>query len=378
LESFRHHLPMNFPSLSRLAFVLCCAAPLSAHQPAAVSVEPAAAALPFAVEQRGPVRTPKALAARAGLKLSGQGFWTFTPVAGAVPVPAEAEPHLKGAHGTVLFEADTDTVYWGLEKVGWIEFRNRLTTSRVVKGDPAMTSGNLHGADLWPRKGQRPLVAAADNVEGEVYLTDTSFQTAQKLKLPPFPPYADGKGYAPTDVAFADRNTLFVTDGYGRAHFFPVTVEPFQFRDEFHGGKAISQTPHGITLNPADHTLAVSARPEAQVKHWSQQEKRFLEVQGLPAGSAVCDVDIWGDYLLAACLTGPNRTPGPLYVINHRTKRIVSTIKPKEELGYEFAQHMHDACWYFTGNGRRREVYIVFTAWNPGGIGALKLVNAGE
>ena len=55
---------------------------------------------------------------------------------------------------------------------------------------------------------------------------------------------------------------------------------------------------------------------------------------------------------------------------------IVSTIKPKEDLGYSDAQHIHDAAWYVTGKGGKQEVYIVFTNWNPGGIGALKLVNA--
>jgi len=65
-------------------------------------------------------------------------------------------------------------------------------------------------------------------------------------------------------------------------------------------------------------------------------------------------------------------------IVNLKTQTIVSTIKPKEELGYAFADHMHDACWYFHKDGRKTEVYIVFTAWNPGGIGALRLVNVTE
>ncbi|HVK57581.1 MAG TPA: hypothetical protein VM735_02290, partial [Candidatus Kapabacteria bacterium] len=61
-------------------------------------------------------------------------------------------------------------------------------------------------------------------------------------------------------------------------------------------------------------------------------------------------------------------------IVNLKTKKIVSTIKPKEELGYTDAQHIHDACWYVQKKGRTTEVYVVFTNWNPGGIGALKLV----
>jgi hypothetical protein len=89
-------------------------------------------------------------------------------------------------------------------------------------------------------------------------------------------------------------------------------------------------------------------------------------------------VDLWGDYALAPCLNGPNNSPGPIYIINLKKKAIVSTIKPKEELGFTAAQHIHDACWYVTGKGSRRELYVLFTNWNPGGVGAVKLVSLGR
>ena len=71
-----------------------------------------------------------------------------------------------------------------------------------------------------------------------------------------------------------------------------------------------------------------------------------------------------------------NKTAGPLLILNLKKKTIASIIKPKEELGYRLADHMHDAVWYFHQNGKLTDVYIVFTNWQPGGIGALKLVNA--
>ena len=55
-----------------------------------------------------------------------------------------------------------------------------------------------------------------------------------------------------------------------------------------------------------------------------------------------------------------------------------SIVKPKEELGYDLADHMHDAIWYFHKSGKKTDVYILFTNWNPGGIGALKLVNVSD
>ena len=78
---------------------------------------------------------------------------------------------------------------------------------------------------------------------------------------------------------------------------------------------------------------------------------------------------------MAPCLDGPNKANGPIYIINLKKRAVVATIKPKDDLGYAEALHIHDAAWYVTGRGRNQEIYIVFTNWNPGGVGALKLVN---
>ncbi len=337
---------------------------------------PEAKPLPFVVDTTGPVKLTGPKVKRFDQPVSGQGYWAFSPVVGAMPVPVEALPVLKGAHGTLIVDPTKDVVYWGLQDVGWVGFSNRLMSSWVLQQDDVFKKGNLHGADILARRGKAPLVAAADNAQGDVYVSDTSFSKAEVVKIPKGGPYADGKGYAPTDVAFEGDKTLWVTDGYGKAYFMSADVSPLQFRGDFHGGKEMSKTPHGITFDSASGTLLISARPEAQVHRWSLKSRKMMEVHGLPAGSTVCDVDVWGNYVLAACLDGPKGTPGPLYVIDQKRKVVVSTIKPKEELGYAYAQHLHDACWYVTGTGANRSVYILFTSWNPGGIGALKLVNA--
>ena len=331
--------------------------------------------LPFGVEKSGPVRTPAAVKLSPGTAVSGTGFWRFVAAKDLTPVPPEALPKIKGAHGTIIVDKERDLAYWGLENVGWVAFSEHLTKSWVVKGDPAFSRGNLHGADILPRAGKLPLVVAADNVEGEVYLTDTSFQHTETLRIPDLPPYADKKGYAPTDAAFVSKDEVWVTDGYGKAYFMSATTQPFQFTGKIYGGKKLSGTPHGITFDPADGSLVISARPEAQVKRWDPKHEHIHEISGLPPGSTVCDVDLWGDYALAPCLDGEKGTPGPIYIINMKKRAIVATIRPKMDLGYSDAQHIHDAAWYVTGKGRNQEVYILFTNWNPGGVGALKLVN---
>ena len=168
-------------SITVLALAAAMAAPSAfahdvagdkSHDHEATTVTP----LAFVVEKKGPVRAPKAIKPEAGLKVTGQGFWKFVAAPELVPVPAEAQSKLKPAHGTLIVDKETDTVYWGLQQVGWIGFSNKLSRSWIVQGDPVMAKGNLHGADILPRKGKRPLIAAADNMTGQIFLTDTSFQ----------------------------------------------------------------------------------------------------------------------------------------------------------------------------------------------------------
>lgn len=344
----------------------------------------AATPLKHVPETEGPLPAPAAVEGKP--TTTGQGFWKFVAMKNLMPTPEETKPFLKGAHGTIVVDKDRDLIYWGLEKVGWVAFSNKMAQSWVVKGDPKFTTGNLHGADILPRSGvlgfgaKLPLIVAADNVEGEVYLTDTSFQKAQILGRPQGP-YKGKAGFAPTDAVFIDSKDVYVTDGYGSQYFMHATTEPFQYDGTFIGGREFSRTPHGITKNGDKGTLIVSARPEATLKEFAYKKGTWLESLGLPAGSTVCDVDVWGDYALAPCLDGPKgpdgkATKGPIYIVNLKKKTIASIIRVKDDLGYELADHIHDAAWYVRGTGKDREVYILFTNWNPGGIGAIKLVNA--
>lgn len=334
--------------------------------------------LPFVVETKGPVRAPAAIKATPDLKVSGEGFWKFVAARDRVPVPP-AVPTVTQAHGTIIVDKAADVVYWGLQGVGWVGFSNKLQSSWLVAGNPAFTNGNLHGADILPQGKNAPRIAAADNKSGNVYLTDTTFQEVEVLVKPTFGSYATNKGFAPTDVAFTSAKELWVVDGYAQQRFMPADLRPFQWRGEqYGGGNRFSKTLHGVTYDKAHDELLFSARPEGQLKRVERKNRLLTEVLGLPKGTLLCDVDVWGDYALAACLDGPGKTAGPLYIINQKKRTIVSTIKPKDDLGYEDALHLHDAAWYVTGKGKDREVFILFTNWNPGGIGALRLVNIAE
>ena len=334
-----------------------------------------AVTLEFSVERTGPVRAPARISLAPGQGVSGQGFWKFVAARELMPVPPSIAS-VTNAHGTIIVDRDAGIAYWGLQGVGWIGFSNDLRSSWIVAGNPAFTNGNLHGADILPQHRARPRIAVADNLAGKVYLSDTTFQEVETLEPPNFGTYATNRTFRPTDVAFAGAKELWIVDGYGQQRFLPANVKPFEWQGEHYGrGKRFSMTLHGVTYNPTNDDLLFSARPEGQLKRVNRESRRALDVIGLPAGTLLCDVDLWGDYALAACLEGPGKSPGPIYIINLKKRAIVSTLKPKDELGYEDAQHIHDAAWYVTRRGGRAEVYVLFTNWNPGGIGALRLVN---
>lgn len=339
------------------------------HHHTAVSTKP----FPFITETTGPVKLPTTRL-EPGTKVTGNGYWKFIARRDLAPTPEAAMPHRTKAHGTLIVDKESGNLYWPLVGAGWIGYSNGLASAWMIKGDAAFDAGTVHGADLWPRKGKAPLVAAADNVAGKLYLTDTTFQHAKVLSVPDGAPYTK-KNFNPTDAAFVSADEVWFTDGYAQAWLMPVDVESFSYEGAFYGGKKLSGTPHGITYRPQEKAMLVAARPEGLMKRLPLKTGVVDEIAGLPAGSTVCDFDIWGDYALAPCLNGPDRSAGPIYLINLKKRAVVATIKVKEELGYEDAQHIHDACWYVTGKGDQQKVFVVFTNWNPGGIGAIQLVN---
>jgi hypothetical protein len=315
-----------------------------------------------------------------GIASTGAGVWRFTARRDLVPVPAGVTTEqLIEAHGTIIVDAATQKAYWGLRAVGWIEFDQSLRLSRVIDGDVRFKAGNLHGADVLPRSGQPSLVMVADDESSQVLVTDTTFSTSatRAFKAPSgvqFPQYRGEELFFPTDVAIKSATEAWVTDGYGEAWFFPLDLQNLRIAGRLHGGKTFSDTPHGITLDPESGNLLVAARPEGQVKRWQTDQQKVTKTLHFPIGTTVCDVAIWGDYALAPTLDGPGGTPGVIYVVNLKTHKIVAELKPKD-LGFAAARHIHDAAWYVTGSDDAREVYVLFTTYDPGSIGVMQLIS---
>ena len=54
--------------------------------------------------------------------------------------------------------------------------------------------------------------------------------------------------------------------------------------------------------------------------------------------------------------------PAPIYILDGNSYELLSTVRPKEELGIELADHIHNVVWH-RHNGR---LFLVCQAWNPG------------
>ena len=166
------------------------------------------------------MRAPAAIKIIPELKVSGQGFWKFIAARDRVLVPAGV-PAVKQAHAPSSWIKRQTWFYWGLQGVGWVGFSNQLRASWIVAGNPAFTNGNLHGADILPQGKKSPRIAAADNMSGKIYLTDTGFQNVETLSKPDFGTYATNNTFKPTDVAFTSAKELWVVDGYGNSASCP-------------------------------------------------------------------------------------------------------------------------------------------------------------
>jgi hypothetical protein len=93
----------------------------------------------------------------------------------------------------------------------------------------------------------------------------------------------------------------------------------------------------------------------------------FVASHALPPGSWPCGIDYiqWKGRWLAVIgsLVDPLKDrPAPIYIIDANTYEVLSTIRPKEDLGVELAQHLHNVVWHTVAD----QLYLVCQSWNPG------------
>lgn len=306
-------------------------------------------------------------------KQSGQGAWVFADQPDLRTLPLVARDYEVKLHGGFAVDARPGygQIYFGMPGCGIIRIDPDLRRQDIIALPDALRPLNFHSTRLGQIDGNWRLILPANNDERVVILTlDGAIDFV--LPRPVFEEYqVAGALYKPTDTALVG-NQLYVADGYGSNYISNANAMTRAWTGIF-GGKTENPvedgrfaTAHGLNFNPAHHHLDIADRPHSRLQTHGL-DGRFLASHRLPAGAFVCGINYlehqgrW--YGVIACLRDPiPDRPAPIYIIDAETYELLSTIRPKEELGIELAQHLHNVVFH-VHNG---EIFLVCQAWNPG------------
>ena len=309
----------------------------------------------------------------SSVKTSGQDPFAFALREDLYTLPATAQEHEVDLHGGFAVDAryGYGQIYYGMPGCGIMRIDADLRRQDIIGLPDDLTPLNFHGTQLGEIDGNRRLFLPANNDELVVVLTldgDVDFT----LPRPELDEYrSEEVPYKPTDtVLMGDR--LYVADGYGANYILSADVRTRQWTGIF-GGKTEDPeedgrfaTAHGINVNPTHNHLDIADRPHSRIQV-HEEEGGFLSSHKLPSGAFLCGIsyldyeDRW--YAVIGCLRDPvEDRPAPIYIIDAESYELLSIIRPKEDLGVDLAQHLHNVALHIHDG----QVYLVCQAWNPG------------
>lgn len=307
-------------------------------------------------------------------KQSGQAPFVFAHCEDLHSLPAKALPLEEKLHGGFAVDKRPGygQIYYGMPGCGLLRVSADLNTQEIIDLSPNLNPVNFHSTKLGEFDGKTRLFLAANNdemvvvatLEGDIdfILPKPEFDEYQKQDVP----------YKPTDTALAG-NQLFVADGYGSNYITSVDLPTQKWQGIFGGKTADSEehgkfgTAHGFNTIPHHHHhLAIADRLHSRFELFSF-DGEFSASYRLPAGSRPCGIDYiqrsnrW--YAVVGSLDDPEKgRPAPIYILDAESYAILSTIRPKEDLGIERADHLHNVVWH-EHNGK---LFLVCQSWNPG------------
>lgn len=294
--------------------------------------------------------------------VTGEGDFQFRYNAKLSELPKRIARGIKRAHGGFA-KTPSGEIYFGLNGTGLIRLSADLKTKTLVSSSDSLLKGGLHNCTHVQRDGG--FLVLPDNRNGRVLMVKTDGTEIKTLGRPKF--LSDGK-YAPTDVAAGGDQNLYVCDGYGASKtVLTIDLKTQDYGEPKFGGKAGPKqepgkfsTNHGIAFDDQDDTLLIADRE----RQWLQKlsyDGDFIE--GFQTDEAnPCDIDFVeynGDRLMiVGCLTSPEL--GVVKIL--KDGQVVSTLKPKKDLGLNQFKHVHNAAGV-TVDGK---LYVLIYGWNPG------------
>jgi hypothetical protein len=308
-------------------------------------------------------------------KKSGQGEFVFTHCGDLSVLPKRARPHEIKLHGGFSTDLEGDgCLYYGMPGCGLMRVRPDLTTQDIIELPSDLKPINFHSTKVVKFDGKRRLVLPAnENAKVVVLGLDGSLEFV--LPRPEFEEYQDEtQPFAPTDTA-AIGDRLYVADGYGSNYISTADLPSATWIDAFGGKTKDSPEPgkfgtaHGMNVVPGgqdERHLSIADRAHSRFQVFTAQGA-FKRAYGLPPGSRPCGIDFHQFnerlYALVGSLDDPAPgRPAPIYILDAATYEVVSTVRPKEELDVQLADHIHNTIWH-EHEGR---LFLVCQAWNPG------------
>lgn len=320
---------------------------------------------------------------------SGQGRLKFQVLYMREHLPQDAVEVLGNAHGGFAVDRreGRGETYFALPGAGIVQLSARLNATRLVDTPEEMKNVNLHNTAIWYDSLGTPFLSFPANEIGKIFTTTIDGELVHTLESPGgddefgHPTVNDyfrkGEIFAPTDVEQL-QGLFYVTTGYSDLDYVLtakiLSTKPLvaKWHDLVFGGKGSAQgqfgTGHGITVTPGKKRLEVSDRPNSELDRFTR-DGHYRSTVELPKGSFPCDIDYAEGYAVVACLHGPDRSKGaPIYIL--KGDRVLSTIMPKEDLGLDRFQHIHNAVLLQL----KGKFYIIAQAWNPGDFVILEQV----
>ena len=259
---------------------------------------------------------------------------------------------LNCAHGGFAYDyrEGKGEIYWFLQGGGILRVNTDRSKIELLKTDVKMLKFNMHNATFFEHKGE-PMIAWPANAGASVFLTDVDGKLLHTIGRPTMEPYSKRAPYAPTDTAYLDGK-LWVTDGYASQYVMSYDLDEKKWTGTIFGGKAKKAEPgkfrtsHGITIHKG--LIYVSGRYFARI-HSYKPDTSFVEMFPMPKGSKPCDFEFFVQagklYGVAASLNkaaGSKDKGASIYIVDMKTLKVVSTIKPKDELGLAKFVHLHN------------------------------------
>ncbi len=314
------------------------------------------------------------------MKKSGREPFVFSYAEDLRTLPAAALNQEEKLHGGFAIDKRPahGEVYYGMPGHGLMKVSPDLSRQETIELPSDLKPLNFHSTKIGVFDGEtRLFLPANEDAKVAVFSLDGDLQYL--FETPEFDQYRDeGVAFKPTDTTLIGSE-LYVADGYGANYISVVDLEEQRW-SRFFGGKTGDPnelgkfgTAHGLNPTPEGEMLAIADRPHSRFELATYQGEVKLS-HALPAGSKPCGIDFtridgkW--YAVVGSLDDPREgRPAPIYILDAATYEVISTIRPKEDLGIHKADHIHNAVWHMYDG----ETYLVCQAWNPGFYFVLKL-----